>query len=578
MKLNLRNVGRSRYLTLAIFVLFGMFVIRLFYIQIIQHDYYQDQANAEQIKKLVLPADRGLIYALDGSNPVKFVMNETVYTVFADPKIIEEPDKISETIKTIAGDKAKDNFTDLLKLSDTRYQILATKLTRKEADAIKEKNFKGIGFQANTQRVYPEGSMAAQLLGFVDYQGIGKYGIEGNLNDRLKGTDGLLQSVTDVRDVPLTVGNQNIKIPKKNGENVVLSIDRNIQAKTEAALADGSKRSGAKNLSAIVMDPTTGQVKAMANYPSYDPSKFYQVTDASLFNNPIISKQYEPGSVMKSFTLVKALDKGIITPETTYVNTDYVTIDDRVISNASKGKTGTITMQTAYDWSLNTGMVEVMKLMGGGSINLQSRQILYNFLHDNLGFGDYTGIELDGENPGIIVGPNTGQADAVRYSNMSFGQGMDVTMLQTAAAYCSIVNGGTYYQPTMLAGNITEEGTFNKFLSKIKKNNVVSWQASRTIRDMAINARKRLASRYDPGGYEIGGKTGTSQVIKNGVYDNVETVGSYIGFGGDDSAKYVIMVIEYGEGQGLGGSRDAMPVFTDISSWLISYLNIKPKG
>lgn len=578
MNFNLKNLSRSTYLTGAVIFIFGIFVIRLFYIQIIQHDYYQDQANAEQIKRLVLPAERGLIYALEGDKPVKLVMNETVYTVFADPKIIEEPDKIAETIKNVAGSKARDNFSDLLKLTDTRYQILAYKLSRTQADEIKSKNYRGIGFQANTQRVYPEGSMAAQLLGFVDYQGVGKYGIEGNLNERLKGKDGLLQSVTDVRDVPLTVGNQNIKIPKKNGDDVVLSIDRNIQAKVENALLEGSKRSGAKNLSAIVMDPSNGQVKAMANFPTYNPAEFYKVTDAALFNNPIISKQYEPGSVMKSFTLVKALDKGIITPETTYVNTDSVTIDDRVISNASKGKTGVITMQTAYDWSLNTGMVEVMKLLGSGSINLQSRQILYSFLHDNLGFGDYTGIELDGENPGIVIGPDSGQASAVRYSNMSFGQGLDVTMIQTAAAYCSIVNGGTYYQPTMLSGYIDELGDFSTYKSKVKKNNVVSAQASRTIRDMAISARKRLASKYDPAGYEIGGKTGTSQVIKNGVYDNVETVGSYIGFGGNETVKYVIMVIEYGEGQGLGGSKDAMPVFTDISNWLINYLNIKPKG
>jgi cell division protein FtsI/penicillin-binding protein 2 len=558
--------------------LFFVFVIRLFYIQIIQHDYYQDQANAEQIKRLVLPADRGLIYALDGDKPVKLVMNETVYTVFADPKIVEDTDKIIETIKTVAGDKARENFSDLLKLTDTRYQVLAKKISRSQADEIKSKNYRGIGFQANTQRVYPEGSMAAQLLGFVDYQGDGKYGIEGSLNDRLKGTDGLLQSVTDVRDVPLTVGNQNIKIPKKNGYNVVLSIDRNIQAKVENAILEGSKRSGAKNVSAVVMDPNTGQVKAMANYPSYNPTEFFKVTDASLFNNPVISKQYEPGSVMKSFTLVKAIDKGTVTPATTYLNTDSVTIDDRVISNASKGKTGIITMQTAYDWSLNTGMVEVMKLMGGGSINLQSRQILYDFLHDNLGFGDYTGIEIDGENPGIVVGPNTGQADAVRYSNMSFGQGLDVTMLQTAAAYSAIVNGGNYYQPTILSGLINDNSDFLTSKPILKKKGVVSSQASRTIRDMAIEGRKRLASKYDPVGYEIGGKTGTSQVIKNGVYDNVETVGSYIGFGGNETAKYVIMVIEYGEGQGFGGSKDAMPVFTDISNWLINYLNIKPKG
>lgn len=571
------NSRNYRYFVGLLTIAFIIIIFRLFYIQIIQHNYYRDLANSEQIKRLVVPAERGLIYAMDGKMPVKIVLNESIYKVIADPLIVEEPDKIVDSVKSIAKDKTNPNIADLLAMHNTRYQVIATGLTRKEADEIKSKLYKGIGFQETTRRVYPEGSMAAQVLGFVDYQGVGRYGVEGYMEDKLKGVDGLLQSVTDIRDVPLTIGNQNIKKPKVNGENIVLSIDRNIQSQAELAAKNSFDKLGSKNINIIIMDPNSGQVKAMVNYPSYNPNELNKVKDVAIFNNNSISKQYEPGSVMKTFTIAQGVNKGLITPQTTYINTDSVTIDDRVISNATKGHTGTITMQDAYNWSLNTGMVEIMKIFGGGSINLQSRQILYDFLYKDLGFGKRTGIELDGENPGIIIKPDTGQGDAVRYSNMSFGQGLDVTMIQTASAYSAVINGGTYYQPTIISGKINKNGEYEINKPLVKKSGIVSKDTSRTMKNMAMIGRARLVNT-DPKGYEVGGKTGTSQVIKNGVYDDAETVASYLGFGGNEEAKYVIMITEYGEKQAYNGSQAAMPVFNEISNWLISYLNIEPKG
>lgn len=505
-------------------------------------------------------------------------MNESVYTLFVDPKIIDEPDKVVAVVKDVVKDKAREGFEDLVNKKETRYQVLARKLTRAEADKIKEEKLHGVGFQEVSQRVYPEGMMAAQVLGFVDFEGKGKYGLEGALNSRLVGQDGLLQSVTDVRDVPLTIGNQNIKIPKKDGENIVLSIDRNIQSKVEQALADGLKRNGAQKGSVLVMDPNTGMVKAMANLPSYDPSKYNLVEDVSLFNNPTVSVQYEPGSVSKSFTIAKALDMGTITPETTWVNTDYVTIDDRTITNATKGRTGTITMQTAYNWSLNTGMIEIMKMFGGGTITKDARKKLYTFLHDDLKMGEETGIELSGEVPGIIISPDEAEGSAVRYANMSFGQGYDATMIQVAAAYSAVINGGNYYQPTILAGTINENGDYSQTSPRLKKSGIVSPAASATLRGMAATARSQMAGVNDKAGYQVGGKTGTSQVASGGRYKDNESIGSYIGFGGNDTPKYVIMVMVSGKDQALGGAKDAMPIFSAISNWLIDYLKIEPKG
>ena len=576
MRFRLRSSDREHLLINFVFFIGALIIFRLFFLQVIQHEYYLDLANSEQLKKLTIPAERGIIYALDKDKPIKLVMNEDVYTMFADPKIIDDDENIIEAMKSIAKEKVQNNFQDLLAMKNTRYQIIAKDLTRTEADKIKQKNFKGIGFQTVSKRVYPEKSMASHLLGFVDFDGNGRYGIEGALDEKLKGKDGLLQSVTDVRDVPLTIGNRNIKIPKKNGDNIVLTVDKNIQSRVEMAIENGLKRNGAKNIDVLVMDPYSGFIKAMASSPRYFPAEYNKVKDASIFNNPIIFKEYEPGSVMKTMTLALAIDKGFITPATSFLNTDSVKVDDRVISNSVRGHTGLVTMQDAYTYSMNTGMVEIMKILGNGEINLSSRKLLFNFLKE-LGFGQKTGIELDGENSGIISAPDVGNGDSVRYSNMSFGQGIDVTMLQFASAYCAVINGGSYYQPSVLAGIIDDAGEFIQNKPNLKKSNIISQKTSQTIRDMAIFGRKTYIKAPDPPNFDIGGKTGTSQVIKNGTYDKMETIGSYIGFGGNIEPKYVIMVAEYGENQAIGGLADAVPVFNEISNWLISYLNLKPK-
>ncbi|HRQ86868.1 MAG TPA: hypothetical protein PLY16_02040, partial [Candidatus Saccharibacteria bacterium] len=237
MKLELQKGSRSVILAIILAILASAFVLRLFYLQVIQHEYYSDLADSEQVTRLKIPATRGLIYGLNGDTPVKLVMNETVYTVFADPAMVDDPEKVERVMKEIAGGNVRKGFEELLVVEGSRYQVIATNITRIQADKIKNEKLHGIGFQAVSQRVYPEGSMASQVLGFVNVEGVGNYGIEGALNDTLMGVDGRLESVTDIADVPLTIGNKNIRIPAQDGKNVVLSIDRNIQAKAEQALS-----------------------------------------------------------------------------------------------------------------------------------------------------------------------------------------------------------------------------------------------------------------------------------------------------------------------------------------------------
>lgn len=569
-------------LAILTLVIMAVFIVRLFYLQVIQHDYYVGLAREEQTKQLVIPAKRGEIYALDGKLPVKMVLNETVYTVFADPKVASESNKIVDTIRRVAGGNARSNLEEMLAKKESRYQILATKVTRKQAEMIKKEHLKGVGFQEGTQRVYPEGQLAAQTLGFVNGEGKGQYGIEGKLDSRLTGTPGLLQSVTDVSNVPLTIGDNYINKPAKNGENVVLTVDRNVQAYTEKALADGLKRTGATNGSVMVMDPQSGKVVAMANLPTYNPAEYTKVQNAAAFNNETISAPYEPGSDVKAMTMAVGLDKGIVRPNTTFYNTDSVKIEDRTISNATKGHTGNITYQTAMNYSLNTGFVTIAKLLGDGDrITRTARDTMYEYFHDKLRLGELTGIELAGEAQGTVVSPTDSDGGSVRYSNMAFGQGLDITMVQTCAAFSTIINGGTYYTPTVIAGSMSDDGdTFKQAPAKQSRQNVISKTASDEVREMIHIARDTFYHQVDKNGYYIGGKTGTSQTLENGKYVDNQTVGTYLGFGGNSSEtpRYVIMVQVSGKNMNLVGNKDALPIFTDISNWMLDYLKLQPKG
>ena len=584
MQLDLKKGSRARTLAILTLVIMAIFIVRLFYLQIIRHDYYVAQANNEQLKQLIIPAKRGEIYAMDDGTPVPLVLNQAVYTAFADPKIVDEPQKMIDLIHRVAGGNARPNLDRLLGLKDSRYQILATKVTRQQAEMMKKENLRGLGFQEESQRVYPEGKLAAQILGFVNNEGKGQYGLEDAMNARLTGKDGLLQSVTDISNVPLTIGNKNINIPPQNGENVVMTLDRNVQAYTEKALADGLKKSGATNGSVLVMDPQTGKVLSMANFPTYNPSEYNKVQNADAFNNATISAPYEPGSDIKTITMTTGVDKGAVGPESTYNNTDYITVDDATITNATKGQTGNITFQHALNYSLNTGFVTVAERLGDGkSITLAARNTMYDYFYNKLHLGQLTGIELANEQAGTIIPPSDPQGNAVRYSNMAFGQGLDVTMLQVGAAFSAVINGGTYHTPSIIAGTMNDDGdAFTPAASKGSVANAIKATTSDTMRKMIHDARSAFYAGKDKPGYYIGGKTGTSQTIENGHYVDNQTVGTYLGFGGESSAasgpKYVIMVQVSGKNMNLQGGRDAMPIFTDISNWLLSYMKLQPKG
>lgn len=579
-----RSSGRlSRYqiLTYCLFFVVAIICVKLFQIQIVDHHKYTEEANNMQTDKQTINAKRGQIYVRDtDGNVAPLVMNKTVYTLFADPSSIKNVSKVRSLISQVVGDKnlISDSVAQLDN-KDKQYVVLAKGLSQDQASAIKKKNLYGLGLQASTERVYPEGTLAAQVLGFVNSNGDGQYGIEQYLNKQLSGTPGVLQTVTDVSKVPLTIGAKDISIPAKDGTNVVLSIDRNVQSQAEEILADGLKNAKATTGSIVVMDPQTGRVMAMANSPSYDPANYGDVESASVYQNNVVSNAYEPGSVMKLFTVGAGLNLGTITANSTYYNTSCIYVDDAKICNVTKSVSGqNMTPMQILEHSLNTGAVWVLKTMGGGDITLQGRQKLYDYLTKNYRMNSPTGIELANEADSVIYKPNYASGARVLYANMTFGQGMQLTMIQVISAFSAAINGGKYYQPTVVLGTYDENtGKVTENKPKVKASNVLRPDVSYSLRDMLYQARYLGAGgKTTDNGYYVGGKSGTAQKVdpKTGAYSNTLTTGTYIGYGADKTKtpKYAIMVrVDDATNGGYSGSAAAQPIFDSMSKFMIQY-------
>lgn len=556
---------------------------RLFCIQILEYDEWTEKAAAQQTLQNTIAAKRGEIYMMDGDEPSAVVMNATFYTVIVDPMLGNE-EEITKTLTPILGSQQTAKWSDVFADRSRRYYIVGKNVERKAAEQIAEADLTGVWLQSNTKRVYPEGELGAAVLGFVNADGLGQYGVEGALNEELSGKDGLLRTVKDVNNVALSIGSDNIKTPAEDGEDIVLTIDKNIQYGVEKILRQKAEELGYTNLSALVLNPNNGQVLAMANIPGYDPADFGNVESAAAYVNYVTEDPYEPASVCKTFTFAAGMEYGVMTADKTFHNENVTYVDDWPIKNSTQ-KTellGDITMQTALNWSLNTGSTQVLRWLGGSEtdINAQGRQRLYEYYYERFGLGKETGIELR-EALGTVIEPNAEiYGIASTYANMTFGQNMQVTMLQVAAAFASVINGGNYYTPTVIAGTLENGKLVKKETGSIQRI-TVSQETSAKMREMLYNVRTgQRADGTDPEGYYVGGKTGTAQVIRDGAYVLDETVATYIGFGGTDGElpQYVIMVRVWEDGKMAEGDTHARPVFNALKDFVQDYLKIKPKA
>ncbi len=578
-----QQLRRIRVWHAALLFISAIFIIRLFYLQVIRHDYYQKTALSDQLKQYQIPAERGEIAAHSGNQLAPLVLNETLYTLFADPKYIEDPWQAAHKVQDVIGGNASD-YEKAMR-ADSRYAILAKKLTKDQKAKIDELKLKGVGTREADYRTYPQGQLASQLLGFVNDDGAGKYGLEQAIDSDLKGTPGILKAITDAQGVPLASNGDNIQIPPETGKKLVLTLDLGMQQQLEDILKQGLDTAKSQSGSAFIIDPNSGAIKAMANFPTYNPAEYYKVSDASLFTNGVASAPLEVGSTMKPLTAAAALDQGVVNRNTTYYDPSRWKVDDVTVSNIEEdGGPGTRSISDILQLSLNTGATWLLMQMGGGSINQRGRIAWHNYLVDHYQFGKTTGIEQGYEADGYVPSPTDGFGLNIQYANMAFGQGMNITTLQLGAALASVVNGGTYYRPHLIDKLVASDGSETVKKPEIVRSNVVKPETGQTIKELMEYVVSKNYLTYGMTKprpeYSIGGKTGTAQVPKpgGGYYDDRYN-GTFMGFVGGDKVQYVIVVrVNEPKIGGYAGSKAAAPIFGKLANMLIDNFSVTPKG
>lgn len=578
-------MSRINILKKTVFVALAIIAVRLFFIQIVEHDMWVAKANEKHTILETISPKRGEIYMMDGNEPVAVVLNQTVYSVIIDPAVTDKAE-IKNALEAHAKKYITADLDEVYNIEGLRYYIVAKNVPYTNAVAIAEEGIGAVWLKEGNARVYPEGEMASGMLGFVNADGLGQYGTEGSLNKILTGKEGTLKTIADVNKVALSIGSDNIKIPAEDGKDVVLSVDRNLEKGIEERAMNAINNTAADHAAVLVMNPNNGEVLAMASLPNYNPANYGRVKDASAYINQVTEVPYEPASICKSFAYSAAINERKMNGATTYFNRHYEKVDDWTIWNAETRSSlyGNITMMDALYWSLNTGSIHALKLLGDNpdEINQKGREKLYDYYHNKFRLGRATGIELI-EAEGYIEDPNEGWGRNSTYANMTFGQNLGITMIQTATAFSAVINGGYWRTPSIVKGTLEKNGTIKPLENReTVEEQILNSETSSIMRDLLINNRSwKVRNGTDRPGYSIGGKTGTAQVIVDGQYDSEmnNLIGSYMGFIGTagEMPSYVVMIKMWGEGQAIG-SGDAMDLFDNISKYIIDYYKIKPKA
>ena len=540
---------------------------RLVQLQVLQHDDYSAQAKAELEGSTTLFARRGAI--LDRNGAVLAVSVDT-WDIYVSARAWQDASVAlpsSEELATLLATPAVDlreqvlrqEYGDVLVARDVAYEAGRT---------IVDAGISGVVALPNSQRVYPEGDVGASILGITGLDNDGLAGIEAALDDLLGGTPGRSIYERDTSGDPIPFG-QFIAEEPVPGMDVVLTIDRYLQRMAEKALKDAIEEHDAKGGTIIVMDPATAEILAMATWPAMEYSTL-DISDPAqleLLRNRAVTDLYEPGSVMKVITASAAIDAGLVTPNTTYVDTGIAKIYDTEIRNWQDSVYREQTMTGVLQHSINTGAIFMAELLG------EDRFLQYL---DAFGFDVPSGIELTGEAVGILRRPDDPAWSPVDLATQSFGQSISVTPIQMTTAVAAAINGGELLRPHLVREYVHPDGTTLR-QEKIVRGRAVSEGTSALIRQM-------MAAVIDPGWYHpgkpdhysAGGKSGTANVaIPNGAYAE-KHVASFIGFAPVDDPEVLVLVKLDENADFETGTVAAGPVFAELVDESLAYLNVVP--
>ena len=527
-------------------------VARMFYIQVVQGGYYAALAKGQQSEYQSIKDLRRDIFIQDRFSPSGKYLAATQkkwFTLYAVPKEITDREfdvsKIApyilawSTSATSSPDAIKEELNIKLAKKEDSYESLAAKLTAEQTEEIRTLGIKGLYIKAEDLRHYPGGELASHTLGFVGYKGeerAGQYGVEGYYNDFLKSKNTILGGA----------------------KNLELSVDYNIQFMLENELKKAREFLAADSGSGIIMDPRTGEIIAMAQDNSFDPNNYSKVQSIDVFLNDSVQKMFEPGSSFKPFTMAAALDAGVITPVSEYVDKGYVQVWDRTFKNANEKVYGLKNMTNVLELSLNTGAVFAQQALG----NDQFREYMRRF-----NFGGRTGIDIQGEVAGDMQNIYHTSRD-VNFATASFGQGIAATPIQLITAFSAFANGGRMVKPHVIKGSEPE------FIGEPITSKTAA-QITAMLVSVVENGYSKKAKVH---GYKVAGKTGTAQVPdkERGGYLRDKTVHSFIGFAPAYNPKFVAFIKMDGPKNINFASDSIAPIFSRVAEYILNYYEIPP--
>lgn len=559
---------KSRIKIVLVFIIvFGaVILLRLFWLQVIKNGYYIKIAAEQHWARDVIQAKRGKIYVKDDTTGGLYPLaeNQTLALAFAAPEEINDKNDTAKKLAPIL-EIEEGKIKELLEKNHT-YVPLKHQLSHETEEKVKSLNIRGIGISPEQWRFWPEGQLASQLLGFVDSDGNGKYGLEQYFDDELKGENGLYKAEIDTKGTKIAFGN-NVLVPPKEGANLVLSINRDVQMQAEKFITDSVKKHSAANGSVIVMNPDNGEIIAMANAPTYDLNKYGEVKDYGVFRNSSVTDEFEPGSIFKVITMAAGLDTKKVEPDTKYEDTGKIVLNGYTIMNSDKKAHGWQTMTYVLQESLNTGVIYVLNQIG--------KPIFYDYLK-KFGFGVITGIEQPSEGIGKVAAPD--EVNDHTYATMTFGQSISTTAIQMITSFAAVANGGKLVRPHLVAEKISEDGKKEKIDARPIRD-VLSPEAAAKERQMMVNqVEKGHGQQAKVKGYKIAGKTGTAQVPrKDGKgYDPAKNIGSFIGFGPADSPRFIVMAVVDSPKGIPWAESSAAPVVGQMLDFLLKYYQVPP--
>ncbi len=564
------QILRAKILFYGIFVI-ALFVVAKFYIVQVRDGPRLAQRGYEQrLTTITFPAHRGAIFDRDGTPLVRSLPSQSLYASSRD--IVGVRETAHALAAVLHGIKESEIFASLQ--AKAPYVQIAHKISHDEADAVAKLDLSGISIvpEPTGVRFVTSGRLASSVIGFTGFDENGLDGVEYSFDSILRGTPGRMELEADVFGRAIPFSQPKIIVAAKAGHSIALTIDSYLQYEVQDVLTQTVAKWHAESGSAIVMDPATGEVLALANSPDYDVRNFGSFSPDARRDRAVVDA-YEPGSTFKLITAAAALDSGKVTPQDRFPARDSLAIGGSVIHNAEDGflagAGSTERLGDIIAYSHNVGAAEVGLRIGARTLYAMMRRF---------GFGSTTGLGLPGENPGIL--PRLSDWSATSLPTMSFGHGIAVTPIALVRAYAAIANGGLLMRPRILSAIIDSDGHETYRYAPEIERRVMSRKTAAVLRGYlrAVVVRGTGNPTAQIPGYTTAGKTGTAQVAENGYYSAGDYVASFVGFVPAEAPRFVILVKIAKPRGAIYGSVVAAPAFAEIAKNAMLHAGVMPAG